>query len=307
MDEARRQILTLVARGEMEPSEAADRLAELEGTSPTAGPSGTDPGQPGVGAMGDPTGPNAGDTSFAGPGEAGSSAGGPSYGSSYESYEPGPAGPGISRVRIDARVRSVIVTGDPDVATAVADGPHLVDWDGDTLVITEDHAHPDGLQFDWQDRPIRFRGRDMLRARTLRVRMHPSLALDAAVSAGALTVRGVHAPISAAVSAGSARIDEFDGPLALTVSAGSVTARGRLADGQSRIECDAGSVNLGLFPGSSVTIRARSDLGRVSLPGTEPGDNRGWFLGGVQEATVGGGRADLDIRVNMGAVSVSSL
>ncbi len=278
MDEARRQILTLVARGEMAPSEAADRLAELDDARLDDGPVDDGP----------LTYP-----------EIDSPAGG-------STYDPGPGGPGISRVRIDARVRSVIVTGDPDVSAAVAEGPHLADWDGDTLVITEDHAHPDGFQFDWQERPFRFRGRDVLRARTLRVRMHPDLALEATVSAGALTVRGVHAPIAAAVSAGSARIEDFDGPLALTVSAGSVTARGRLADGQSRIDCDAGSVNLGLLPGSSVTIRARSDLGRVSLPGMEPGDNRGWFLGGAQEAIVGGGRGELDIRVNMGAVSVMS-
>ena len=279
MDEARRQILTLVARGEMPPSEAAERLAELDDARPDDEPRDDAPGY----------------------GSESASPAGEAY-----TYDARPGGPGISRVRIDARVRSVVVTGDPDVATAVAEGPHLADWEGETLVITEDHAHPDGFQFDWQERPFRFRGRDVLRARTLRVRMHPDLALEAIVSAGALTVRGVHGPIAAAVSAGSARIDDFDGPLALTVSAGSVTARGRLADGQSRIDCDAGSVNLSLSPGSSVAIRARSDLGRVSLPGIEPGDNRGWFLGGVQEATVGGGRGDLDIRVNMGAVSVMS-
>jgi hypothetical protein len=292
MDEARRQILTLVARGEMEPSEAADRLAELEDPSALDEP--TAIGAPGPA----PEGSGSSDFRFTEPQPDPSASSG---------YEHGSGQPGISRVRIDARVRSVVVTGDPDVATAVAEGPHLLDWDGDTLVISEDHAHPDGFQFDWQDRPFRIRGRDMLRARTLRVRMHPALALDASVSAGALTVRGVHAPIAAVVSAGSARLEEFDGPLALSVSAGSVTARGRLAEGQSRIECDAGSVNLGLLPGSSVTIHARSDLGRVSLPGSELGDNRGWFLGGVQEATVGGGRAELDIRVNMGAVSVTSL
>src|SRR5215831_7600172 len=138
MDEARRQILTLVARGEMEPSEAAVRLAELEGTSPP----GDGPGEPGVGGT---SGPEPDGSSFAGFGaEPGtSSTGDPGYDSAYG---PGPSDAGISRVRIDARVRSVIVTGDPDVATAVADGPHLVDWDGDTLVITEDHAHPDGFQ-----------------------------------------------------------------------------------------------------------------------------------------------------------------
>ena len=37
MEEARRQILTLVARGELDPGEAADRLAELD-TAPEPGP-----------------------------------------------------------------------------------------------------------------------------------------------------------------------------------------------------------------------------------------------------------------------------
>jgi hypothetical protein len=145
----------------------------------------------------------------------------------------------------------------------------------------------------------------VLKARTLHVRMHPSLALDATVSAGSLTVRRVHGPITATVAAGSAKIDDFEGPITLAVSAGSVSARGRLASGQSRIDCDAGSVSLLLGRGSSVAIRARSDLGKVSLPGGHSTDGRGWLLGGTSEATIGSGQATLDIRVNMGGVSVN--
>jgi hypothetical protein len=137
------------------------------------------------------------------------------------------------------------------------------------------------------------------------VRMHPSLALEATVSAGSLTVRRVHGPITATVAAGSAKIDDFEGPITLAVSAGSVSARGRLTWGQSRIDCDAGSVSLLLARGSSVSIRARSDLGKISLPGGHSTDGRGWLLGGTSEATVGGGEATLDVRVNMGGVSVN--
>jgi hypothetical protein len=319
MNEARRQILTLVARGEMEPAEAAERLAAIEtdavvktNTAVTADA---------------PTGPPPGDwadTGWAGPGWSDATSSDAGWSGAGWSGPTGPAGsggagrgedpegsdtligssPGVGRVRIEASVRSVIVIGDPTVVGAVADGPHTAEWDGDTLVIGE--AHQEGFQFDWSDRHLRARGRDLLKARTLRVRMHPDLPLEASMAAGALSIRGLHGPIAASLSAGSARIEDFAGPLHLTVSAGSVTARGRLVEGESRVDCDAGSVTLTLLAGSSVTIRARSELGRITLPGAGAADGRGRLLGGSQEAVIGDGAASLDIRVNMGAAVVNA-
>ena len=296
MEDARRQILTLVARGELDPGEAADRLAELDAPPGAAAPGSAMPGGPVAG-----TGPT-----WSWPDHDRQVADGPSEDSPTEDGPPvdGATTAPVTRIRVDASVRAVVIVGDPEVVGAIADGPHSAQWEGDTLFIGEEHG-AETFQFDWSELALRRRGRDVLRARALHIRMHPSLALDAVVSAGSLTVRRVHGPITATVAAGSAKIDDFEGPISLAVSAGSVSARGRLTSGESRIDCDAGSVSLLLTRGSSVSIRARSDLGKVSLPGSHSSDGRSWLLGGTSEATVGTGQANLDIRVNMGGVSVN--
>ncbi len=106
----------------------------------------------------------------------------------------------------------------------------------------------------------------------LQVRMNPELALDAKVDAGPLSIRQVHGPIKARVSAGPLKIEEFEGPLDLHVAAGPIKARGTLDHGDSRIQCEAGSVNLHLTHGSSVRVKANATLGKVHLFGERDRD-----------------------------------
>ncbi len=210
---------------------------------------------------------------------------------------------GVARVRISARYRKARVIGDPSVLEAVAEGPHTVRRDGDTLVIDSDEEGELGAEPFW----FRFGERSWPRARErhLTVRVNPGLPLEADSTAGSLWVTGIRAALRVEVFAGSARLEEVAGPLDVVTHAGSVQIRSRIDRGASRIRCEAGSVNLQLDEGSSVRIRARSVLGRVLLPepvGSARGDS--WGLSDSREVTVGDGAATLDIETNMGSVAV---
>jgi hypothetical protein len=248
---------------------------------------------------------------------------------------------GIQRVRLVQAFRAARVIGDPDVAEAVVEGPHVVERQGDVLVVHTDEAPgAHGFTFSRGDRPWypsrperperpgrgqrgddpswwpgswgsppSWAGRwglfDAFRrfGEEATVRMRPDLTLDAGVTAGSLKVAGLTGPLRIAISGGSASLDRFHGPLDLSVEAGSLRGSGLLAAGSSRIRCQAGSVKLNLERGSSVRIRARTELGKVLLPGD---DN--WAAGAdaAREVTVGGGEALLEIEASMGSVVVSA-
>jgi len=105
------------------------------------------------------------------------------------------------------------------------------------------------------------------------------------------------------VHAGSTRIEDFTSPIDLDVQAGSVKGYGRLTEGTSRISCQAGSVKLELDPSSSVRIKAKTSLGRISLPGNPTAIG---ISGGGSEAQLGAGAATLDIEAELGSVQVAA-
>ena len=228
--------------------------------------------------------------------EAGEAGGGPASEPEEE------AGPGVgraatataalTRLRVIASMGSVIVFADPSVREAVARGPHTARREGDTMVI-ESNPELDGFRF----------GPFAINRERLVVHVHPDVALDADVSAGQLRVHGIRGPIHAIVQAGSLRIHDFTEPLDIDVQAGSVQAVGRLDHGHSRIRCHAGSVRVSLGLDSSVRVRARSALGRVSLPGGRMSTGVG---GSPLEAVVGSGVGSLDVESEMGSVSVTA-
>lgn len=141
------------------------------------------------------------------------------------------------------------------------------------------------------------------RSPALKVRVNPHLPLEAGIKAGAMSITGVTAPITAEADAASLQIKGFTGPLDAKVNAGKLEATGRIAEGASRIECNAGKIDLRLDPGSSVKITARAELSRVNLPGAET--RSGGLLGSEHEATVGGGAATLTMEVNVGSATVA--
>jgi hypothetical protein len=301
-DNAKHQILRRVADGSLSPSEAAEQLAALE-----EGPTGeTVQGEgPGAGAP-PPWAP-----------------------------VPGPATT-TREVKIRGTFRAVEIIGDPSVHEATAEGRHVAHHEGDTLVIDgggfdldDDDDDDDGDWFRFnRAQSYRRVGMRIRSTGALQIRMNPDLALDAKVEAGPLTIRHVHGPIKARVSAGPLKIEEFEGPLNLHVAAGPIKARGTLDHGDSRIQCEAGSVNLHLTHGSSVRVKANATLGKVHLFGrrdrdrdenrefhwedfTGPGVGRvlGDVLGKLgdnHEATIGAGEGTLEVEVAMGAVHLSA-
>src|SRR5437879_4523874 len=107
MDEERRRILTQVARGELDPSEAAERLAALDERYAAGGESTQEASQ---------DEPRTG--TFAAPAATRDDQ--------------------IRRIRIEGQMLGVTVVGDPDVREAVAQGPHSARREGDTLVIASE-------------------------------------------------------------------------------------------------------------------------------------------------------------------------
>jgi len=219
----------------------------------------------------------------------------------------------IRKVRVVGALHPLRITGDGDVREAVVTGLHEVHREGDTLVIRTSVAGDDesGFAFRWPGRAgiPSFGGSHPERSlRPIQVRMNPDLALEVEMSAGLLSVKGVKGPIKADIQAGSAKVEEFASPFDLKVTWGTVSATGVLQTGDSKVRCEAGTVKIGLEPGSSVKVQARSTLGRISLPGETAGIAEGWTMGGEQrEATIGEGQGRLDVETTTGAVWVEEV
>lgn len=211
---------------------------------------------------------------------------------------PEPAPAAGKAVKVVSHLGSATIVGDPTVAFAVADGPHRVRQDGDTLVIDIGLlGQDDGFSFGPASRLVSGLGRSR---DSLTVRMNPELALITTLRAGDVRIVGVHGPITAEVTAGDCKIEDFRSTLNAVVQAGSFSAGGRLAGGVSKIRCQMGEVRLNLEKGSDVRISAHTTLGSVSIDGrgvraAEPG----------REVTVGAGAGTLDLVCTMGDIKVN--
>lgn len=236
----RRQILELVASGEITPDEAAQLLTALadqptDGTDPPGEPQATERTETRIDRPADPQAPTDGD-------------------------------PDVVTIRVRSNCRAVSIVGDPEVRTAVAEGDHVARIEGGVLTIESTLERSSGFAFT-----PGLRARTVVRVgaqhvRPLNVRMNPALALDSQMDAGSMTIRDVHGPIRAQTSAGALRIQGFTSPIDLRVAAGSATATGRIDHGTSRVECDAGKVSIRLSPDSSVDIHGRVNLGQLNAP-----------------------------------------
>jgi hypothetical protein len=198
------------------------------------------------------------------------------------------------------------VVGDPTVTEATVEGTHRVHREGSTLFVDGNLELDDPGSFTFEGRraPWHRQWANWRRfAEQLVVRVHPDCPVDAEVSAGSLVMVGVTGPVHVVIAAGSARLDGIASPFDIEARAGAVRVRGRLDAGDSRIRCEAGSVNVQLTRGSDVRVRARADLGRVRLQGASGHEPQ---LGSQREMTIGAGKATLDIETAMGSVDVHS-
>jgi hypothetical protein len=204
---------------------------------------------------------------------------------------------GIERVRLVAAFRPVRVVADPDVAEAVAEGPHLVEREDDTLVVHGDEVPGvQGFAYSrgdrpWypsrRERPGQERGGHWHRGRWEAHRGPwggppgapgagpwggpPGWAgrwalLDAFRRIGdELTVRmRPDLPLDARVTAGSLKVAGLTGSLRVAVAGGA--ARIDRFGGPLDLSVEAGSVRgSGLLVGGSSSIRCQAGSVRIHL------------------------------------------
>lgn len=270
-----RDILEAVSRGELSPEEAADQLTTLP-----PGPSGGAATPPPPLGGGTPSSPPSDHTA-------------------------------VRRVVVRASVCSVSVVGDSAVVGAEVSGRHQVRRDGGDLVVevepdlTNDDSGPRSGVFVFR-RQGEQRGLDLREVMhkgwpRAQIRMNPDLPLDIEVDAGSATIDGILGPIRCDVDAGTAKITGFRHPIDIDVDAGTVTAEGVLTDGESRVQCDAGSVKLQLGQGSDVTVHVDVNLGRAEIRTPNPPTG-----GREKTVVVGAGTGSLSVRGDLANVEIDA-
>lgn len=210
-----------------------------------------------------------------------------------------PAGSkGVDRIAVRAVGRRVRIVGDSSVATASAEGPHVLRRNGAVLEISSDGEL--GPSFDGFSILRPPRNFDDIRAlglgKELVLRVNPGIALDVEVTAGHLSCREVPYLGKVRLTAGSAELRDLAEVNDVLVQAGSATLAGALTTGRSRVRVESGQLTIELEPTSNVTVRAEAQLGRVTFSGSP--------TGGLDELVVGNGSARLDLGVVMGWANV---
>ena len=226
---------------------------------------------------------------------------------------PRPAGGAddVTSVRISASYRNLDVIADPAVATAYAEGEHVIEQDGSTLVVDGRGA---GLFGGTEDpRSWRFafnaavpRGKMISRGwwdHNLTVRVNPLLPLQIDAVGSKLRVRGGEAGGDLRLVASSVGLEALRGPIRLEANSSSV--KGGLAPvGECRILAEQSSVKVALLPGSDVRIKVRNRMSKVVLPervGRSRTVKQEWA-----ECVVGEGRGELTLDAMMSSIVLVS-
>lgn len=204
---------------------------------------------------------------------------------------------GVDRISVRAVGRRVRIVGDSTVATAAAEGPHVLRRAGSVLEVTSDGDLGPSLDGFMLRPPRSF---DDLRAlglgKELLLRVNPSIAVDVEVTAGTLTTERVPYLGKVRVTAGGATLTGVAEITDALVQAGSATLTGTITTGRSRIRCESGSLEIDLGTDSNVTVRGEAQLGKI----TWAGDQAGQF----DEVVLGNGSARLDVGVVMGWATI---
>lgn len=231
----------------------------------------------------------------------------PSFGPAEESAQEVPPSPrrpsgskGVDRISVRAVGRRVRIVGDSSVATAAAEGPHVLRRNGSVLEVTSDGDIGPSLDGFTLLKPPR--NLDELRAmslgKELYLRVNPTIIVDVEVTAGSLNTDKVPYLGKVRVTAGGAvleRVAEINDAL---VQAGSATIKGRITAGRSRVRVESGSLIVALEHDSNVTVRGEAQLGKIAWTGAH--------TGAADEVVLGNGSARLDVAVVMGYAQVKA-
>jgi len=205
---------------------------------------------------------------------------------------------GVDRISVHAVGRRVRIVGDRSVATASAEGPHVLRRNGSVLEVTSDGEIGPSLDGFSILRPPR--SLDELRAlglgKELLLRINPGILLDVEVTAGSLTCTDVPYLGKVRLTAGSADLTGVAEADDMLVQAGSATLKGSIASGRSRIRVESGQLTVELDERSNVTVRGDAQLGKITWPGNQT----------LDEVVLGNGSARLDVGVVMGWANIKA-
>ena len=203
---------------------------------------------------------------------------------------------GVDRISVHAVGRRVRIVGDRSVATASAEGPHVLRRNGSVLEVSSDGEIGPNLDGFSILRPPR--SLDELRAlglgKELFLRINPSILVDVEVTAGGLTCSDVPYLGKVRLTAGSAELSGVAEAEDVLVQAGSASIKGSVTSGRSRVRVESGQLTVDLDDRSNVTVRGEAQLGKITWP-----DNQT-----LDELVLGNGSARLDIGVVMGWATV---
>jgi hypothetical protein len=204
---------------------------------------------------------------------------------------------GVDRIAVRAVGRRVRIVGDTSVATASAEGPHVLRRNGSVLEVSSDGEF--GPSFDGFSILRPPRNFDDIRAlglgKELVLRVNPSIALDIEVTAGHLTCTDVPYLGKVRVTAGGAELRGLAEASDVLVQAGSATLAGTVTTGRSRVRVESGQLTIELDDASNVTVRGEAQLGKVTFAGEGAG---------LDEVVMGNGSARMDVGVVMGWANV---
>ena len=205
---------------------------------------------------------------------------------------------GVERLVLRSVGRRVRLVGDPKVGTILVEGPHTLRREGVTLEVSTEGEL--GLNLDSFSVVRPPRSVEDLRilgfGKELVVRVNPAIPVDAEVTGSRLTTIDVPRLGKIRVSAGAADLQGVVEVADALVQAGGAVISGPISEGRSRVRVESGNLSVRLTRGANVTIRSKTQLGRISWPG-EP-------YGELDEYVVGNGAAKLEISVVMGRAVV---
>ncbi|MCB0912580.1 MAG: hypothetical protein KDB60_13275 [Propionibacteriaceae bacterium] len=207
---------------------------------------------------------------------------------------------GVDRISVRAVGRRVRIVGDPAVATASAEGPHVLRRNGSVLEVASDGEIGPSLDGFSILRPPR--NLDDVRAmglgKELYLRVNPAIIVDVEVTAGHLACEGVPYFGKVRVTAGGAELSGIAEVNDVLVQAGSALVKGTITTGRSRVRVESGQLTVELADDSNVTVRGEAQLGKVSWSGGH--------MGQVDEVVLGNGSARLDVGVVMGWANIKA-
>lgn len=203
---------------------------------------------------------------------------------------------GVDRISVHAVGRRVRIVGDRSVATASAEGPHVLRRNGSVLEVSSDGEIGPNLDGFSILRPPR--SLDELRAlglgKELYLRINPSILVDVEVTAGGLTCTDLPYLGKVRLTAGSAELTGIAEAEDVLVQAGSASLKGSITSGRSRIRVESGQLSVELDDRSNVTVRGEAQLGKITWPGNQS----------LDELVLGNGSARLDVGVVMGWATI---